>query len=391
MKRIQKDVLLISRPDHSYNIYSALKNSGVAYTYMVFKLFPRWMSFLFGKRKLRELDSNYSVSWLMTIFNTLHYNFHWSFLSVIPESLLYRPNISRYLFVHSPKIIHYWPEYCFDYIKKYKMYNPTVKTIAEIVFLNEKFVLEKVGPYLESVGLGSNLDYIKRNAVITEKVMLSETDFFVPSKLVAETFKIYYPDKRYHIQSYGITINPNYKKKCKIASSEQVKSFVYAGTISVEKGCDIVCKWFSENSNKEIHLYGHIHHKEHHFFNDYKKYKNIHFHGSVPKTVLQDEIKLYDAGIHLSRFDSYSLAVAEIIGCGLPVVVSSMTGICAEVEEKGFGIVTELDFLSVKTSLNTFCSPQQYNFYVDAIDEYIQTNPKSYGERIVDYYKTLLG
>lgn len=385
-----KDLLIIARPDHSYNIYKNLLDSELDFTYMVFKLFPSWLNRFFSAKKLRPLFRNYSICWSMTIVNALHYNLRWNFLAKIHESNFYTPHIARYLKRYKPALIHYWPEYCCDYMRKYKVAHPEVKTMAEIVFLNEQYVLDEVGPCLESMGLGSNLDYIKKNSEIIKKVMEYETDFIVPSELAADTFRKYYPDKNYHVQTYGIPQSECYKKKHKITDADAVKSFVYAGTVSVEKGCDLICQWFSEHCDKEIHLYGHLHQKEHHIFEKYKTFSNIHFHGAVPKADLQDKLKMYDAGLHISRFDSYSLAVAEIIGCGLPVIVSNMTGICTDVQNNNLGIVTEVSQTSLDNAIKEFCNPGNYNQFIESIDDYFKKEHSSYGVRSLEIYSALL-
>lgn len=384
-----KDVLIIARPDQSYNIYKELEKSELAFTYMVFKFLPKWLNNLLAKGKLREIGKNCSLCWSMTLINTLHYNLKWNWLSKIPEDKVYQPHIRRYLWFNKPKLIHYWPEYCTELIKEYKE-NNTVKTVAEIVFLNEQFVLEEVGPFMESYGLLNNLDYIKKNLQITKRVMEIESNFLVPSQLVADTFRKYYPDKNYHIISYGIPVLPSYKKKKHVHHSSEIVNFVYAGKISIEKGCDLVCQYFCNHPEKHIHLYGKIHDNELHIFEQYKHYKNIVFCGSVPKVQLQGLLIQYDAGIHLSRFDSFSLAVAEVIGCGVPVIVSNRTGICSDVEKINAGVVTQLDKDSIENSIDLFCNPVNYNKYIDSIDNYINTPHKTYGDNIVDLYRSLI-
>lgn len=388
-KKNRIDILLIARPDHSYNIYNALWESGLRYVYMVFKLLPRWLNFLY-KYRLRPLKGNYSICWSVTIINTLHYNLGMSFLAKIPESFFYEAHIKRFLKTNVPRIVHYWPEYCSDLIRDYKSAHPDVATIAEIVFLNEQYVLDKVGSYFENLGLASNLDYIRKNVAIIQQVMEYENDFIVPSNLAAESFKKYYPNKNFHVIPYGITVSKDYSKKEPRSSSKQIKKFVYAGTVSIEKGCDLICECFCDFPDKELHLYGHIHPNEISFFKRYRNVKNIVFHGLVPKKELQSQLHYYDAGIHLSRFDSYSLAVSEIIGCGIPVIVSDQTGICMDVERYSFGLVTVLEMNEIRSAIENLCCPDSYNTFVSAIDNYVNANHLSYGERVVNLYKNKL-
>ena len=149
-------------------------------------------------------------------------------------------------------------------------------------------------------------------------------------------------------------------------------------------------KWFSEHPNLHIHLYGVVVESEKNVFDTYRQYTNIHFHGSFPKAELQKEISQYDAGIHLSRFDAWSIAAGEIMGAGLPLVVSEQTGISELVKEYGFGEVCQLTPEKITESIMKLITPERYNKCVDNIDKYVQSNPKSYGERIVDFYKESL-
>ena len=95
-------------------------------------------------------------------------------------------------------------------------------------------------------------------------------------------------------------------------------------------------------------------------------------------------------GIHLSRFDAYSLSVGEILGSGLPCIVSTSTGIYFDMEKYALGIGCELDLESVGRAVNSMINADTYNQYVDNINLYIQKYHKSYGEKMVDFIDTCL-
>ena len=102
---------------------------------------------------------------------------------------------------------------------------------------------------------------------------------------------------------------------------------------------------------------------------------------------MQNIVSKYDAGIHLSRYDAWSIAVGEVIGAGLPVVVSDQTGISELVRIEDFGEICELTEESINKSILRLITPLRYNECIKNIDNYIRSNPKSYGERVVDFYK----
>lgn len=125
-------------------------------------------------------------------------------------------------------------------------------------------------------------------------------------------------------------------------------------------------------------------------FEQYFSASNIYYHGTVSKEELRAEIVKCDVGIHLSRFDAYSLAVGEIIGCGLPVIVSDKTGIKDEVADKGFGLVTSLDIENIRMSIDTMIKLDFYERCIENIDRYILSNPKTFGEMMVNEYNKFL-
>ena len=139
-----------------------------------------------------------------------------------------------------------------------------------------------------------------------------------------------------------------------------------------------------------IHLYGKQEELEKCMFAPYESYDNIHFHGSFPKDELQNEISKYDAGIHLSRYDAWSIAVGEIIGAGLPVVVSNQTGISELVAKEDFGEICELTIEDITNSITRLTTPERYNKCLVSIDDYIKSLPQSYGEKVVDFYRRFL-
>lgn len=380
-----KDVVLIARPDHSLRIYEELERSSLSYIYYTFKVFPKWVKTICHNRKLVCLDGDYSSSFLMTLYNVFAFRYNVRCLKKISECKLFESFLSPRLDRINAKVIHYWPKYCKHVVRQYKLSHPETKTFADLYVPNPKFVLEYMEPFMTSLGLDSKLDYLRDEEKDVAEVMDYETDFFVPSEFVAQSYRKYYPGKNYHVISYGITIWEGYKKK-DIPSA--VKSFVYAGAISVEKGCDIICEYFSKHPEKELHLYGNVSYNEDSIFDRYHIHSNIVFHGSVAKAILQSELAKYDCGVHMSRFDAYSLSVGEMIGAGLPVIVSSNTGIRDDVLRYKFGIVSELTFDSFGYNVDSICNLELYEQFVDSIDSCVKAQPIKYERAIVNSYLT---
>ena len=384
------DVLLVARPGRAHNIYEPLLTSGLKFRFISFKLFPKWLKSLTKSRKM-QVKGPFSESFLLfTLFDYLRFKPHWKWIGRLGERRLFEFFLKRSIHNDQARLIHYWPNYCYKYISEYKRHHPDVITFADVYLPCEKYIVDEIAPQLETLGVGMNVEYIRKRADILDELMAGEDNFICQSQYVANSYRKYYPDKNYYVISNGLTISPCYQKKKHINKSSDIVSFVYCGKVTVEKGSDLLVKWFSEHPNLHIHLYGVVVESEKNVFDTYRQYTNIHFHGSFPKAELQKEISQYDAGIHLSRFDAWSIAAGEIMGAGLPLVVSEQTGISELVKEYGFGEVCQLTPEKITESIMKLITPERYNKCVDNIDKYVQSNPKSYGERIVDFYKESL-
>lgn len=382
------DVLLIARPGRSQKIYDALLNSDLKFRFISFKLFPRWLKVLTKSRKMQTKGPYTKNLLLFTLYDYLRFKPYGKWLKKIGERSLFEHFLKKSIHSDNTRLIHYWPNYCYKYIAEYKKKNPKVITFADVYLPCEKFIIEELAPQLEELGVGMNLDYIRKRAALLDEVMAGENNFICQSSYVAETYRRFYPDKNYYVISNGLSIAPFFTKKEIDLKSGKVTSFVYCGKISIEKGCDLLLEWFSHHTDLEIHLYGGFSDSEKKMLFAYNKFDNIFFHGLVPKDDLQKTVAQYDAGIHLSRYDAWSIAVGEILGTGLPVVVSDQTGISELVKEYDFGEVCILEMESIDSCINSIIDPARYNKCAANISDYVKANNKSYGEKIVEFYKS---
>lgn len=380
------DVLLIARPDHSLRIFKELNKTQLSYCYYTFKVFPKWVKSIIKDSRIVCLNGNFKSSISVTIYNILVFKFHLKLSSIISENKLFENFIYPRIKNINSLVIHYWPKYCKKSIEKYKKQHPKTNTIADIYMPNPQFILDYMGPILEPLGLKENLDYILLDNQDLKDIMSYEDNFLVPSSFVADTYKKYYPNKNYFIIPYGISIWEHYHKK---TIPHSIKTFVYAGTISIEKGCDLICEYFRQHNDYELHLYGEMKYNEKHLFATYRKFSNIVFHGSVAKSVLQEEIAKYNVGVHMSRFDAYSLSVGEIVGTGIPVIVSENTGIKDDVERYNWGMVCGLSVDEFDCAVKRMSDLNNYCQFQTSIDQYISDNPIKYEEKVVRLYSHL--
>ena len=385
MKKI--DILLLARPDHSLQIYNELsKQQDIKYHFVTFRVFKRWLRFL-NIPRVGYVDRNVSVLVWLTVRHILKYNF--GKFTNLNEKKYFEKGVSKILKSFKPRVIHFWPSYCYDEIKKYKKENPNVVTIADQYMPNPVFVLDIMKPVYDSYGLQISNTYLECYSNNIMKHFDGADYIAVPSRFVEDTMKLSFPNHKYIRQSYGIKISPDYSFELK---TDTIRNFIYVGGISLEKGVDSILEYFSKHTKLELHLFGGMNAYQREIFDGYKQFPNIHFHGAVSKDVLNEQFKMMDVGIHPSRFDAYSLAVGEEIGSGLPVIVSDNTGICDDVLENVWGLVFKTGNLnSLDAAIKKICINENYNKYKTNIDTYItSSNNSSYGEAVLLTYQNLL-
>lgn len=385
--REQLDVLLIARPGRAQRIYESLLVSGLKFRFITFKLFPSWLKRISGSKKMQVKGPFTKNLLLFTLYDYLRFKPYGKWLERMSERPLFEYFLKKNIKKENARLIHYWPNYCYKYMAEYKRQHPNVITFADVYLPCEKFIVDEIAPKLESLGVGMNVEYIRKRAELLDELMSCEDNFICQSEYVARSYKKYYPNKNYYVINNGLSISPTYQSKALVEGNNRIKNFVYCGKVSVEKGCDLLLDWFVKHPEFNIHLFGNVETLEKEMFSAYESYTNVFFHGSVPKDELQTIISQYDAGIHLSRYDAWSIAVGEIIGSGLPVVVSDQTGISELVRENDFGEICSLTEDSINECILHLITPGRYNECVNNIDSYVHSNPKSYGERLIDFYK----
>lgn len=383
------DVLLIARPDHSIQIYKALCiQKKLSFYYITFKVVHAFVKYIFPYKKLQTVTKRCCIDIRATIIQVFKKTFNFKFAQNWQTDNMLSNTSKHFLKKNNIKIVHYWPEYASRTMNEYILKNTKTIVLADMYMPNPIAILNEMKPIYQKYGLddGTN-NWLYEYAEKMEEHFASVKNIVVASTYVRDTMKLSFPDKNYIIVPYGITISPTYTKKRELKKS---KKFIYIGRVSIEKGCDILLSIFRRNPEYELHIYGGIWQQQRKIFEPYFSYGNVYYHGTVSKEDLRKEIVKCDVGIHLSRFDAYSLAVGEIIGCGVPVIVSETTGIKDEVRNNGFGLVTNLDFYEIEKSIEKMSDLKFYSQCIDNIDKYIKSNPKSFGEKMVDEYKKLL-
>lgn len=384
---MNKDVLIAARPDQSLQIYKAMQSQqSLSFDYLSFKVFPTWVKKLWNHKKLVVVGKNAHVSYWGTFVHMASKRYHFWFAKSWTDRKILDAKSKSLLKANNYKICHYWPEHTgvpfADYSKKNKssfviadihMPHPAV-VFKEMIPVYEKYSIDPTTTYLHSIK-ESHSDY----ATDVENIM-------VPSTYVADTYKEVYKDKNYYIVPYGISVSSLYKKK----SFKKLVNFAYIGTVSLEKGSDLVLEYFKNHPEYHIHMFGAIIPEQEYLFEKYKPLDNVHLYGQVAKSDLPGLISQFDAGLHMSRFDAYSLGVGEMIGCGLPVIVSEKTGISDDIRRFNLGLVSSLDIESLAGAIDLLATQECYTRVVESIDNYIMSGVKDFGSMMVDFYQDVI-
>lgn len=385
MKRKKIDVLLIARPDHSYQIYQALSaQKELTFRYVTFGLLPQWLSFL-KIPKARYVGGNTIVLKWFTLLYTLYCRLH--FTKRFDERKVFEKSARLLLRRYDAKVIHYWPDYCAETVRKLKNASPDAVTLAEMYMPNPLSVIPQMKRVYEDNDLVFSNRFLDEYAERVSSNFDCADYICVPSKYVEQTMKATLSGRRYIVSSYGIQRSPYYTNSYKHTA---VRCFAYAGAVSLEKGVDIICDFFSDHSEYELHIFGPFVNAQEKVFEKYRICSNIVFHGAVSRNELYESYLNMDAGIHPSRFDAYSLAVGEQIGAGLPVIVSDKTGNKDDIIKNNWGLVFSLDEPgSLDKAINEMISPERYNSFKSSIDHSLKNDP-TYGDRILKLYRSFI-
>lgn len=377
----QSDILLVARPDQSLDIYKALSaQKELTFLMITFKVVRTWVKKLIPYHKFTTVGGHCRILWLGTFKHLARrYRFgkNWS------DADIFDATAKRCLRRRVYRIIHFWPDNGGKTIVEYGRTHPDCFVIADIHMPFPLVVFEEMKTLYEKYEIDSSKLLLRKLVDEQMHYLDGVENVLVPSSYVADTFRTFFPDKNYFVVPYGITISKYYQKRHK----NTIRDFIFAGFISLEKGVELVLNYFVNHPELNLHLFGCVNSSQAFVFDKYKGKDNIFFHGHLSRPELMEQISHYDVGIHMSRFDAYSLAVSQMIGSGKPVIISEKTGNLDDVNRYGFGIVSKLDDESLVQAIERMLDPEVYNGFVDNIDKYVKDGHQNYGEKMIEFYK----
>lgn len=382
-----KDVLIAARPDQSLQIYNAmLKQHKLTFDFLSFKVFPTWLKKIWNHKKLVVVGDNAHISYWGTFVHMASKRYHLWFAKNWSDRNILDRKSRKLISVNNYKICHYWAEHAGASFKEYSSRNRSAFVIADIHMPHPAVVFKEMVPVYQQHSIDPASTYLYSIKESHSDYADDVENILVPSTYVADTYRQIFKGKKYYIVPYGISVSPLYKKK----TYKQIRDFAYIGTVSLEKGSDIVLEYFSKHPEFHIHMFGAIIPEQEYLFSKYQHLENVHLYGQVAKSDLPSMICKFDAGIHMSRFDAYSLGVGEMIGCGLPVIVSEKTGNSDDIRRFDLGLVSSLDIESLAGAIEQLTTQECYSRVIESIDNYIKSGVKDFGTMMVDFYQDVI-
>ena len=295
------------------------------YPFKVHAIGPSIGSYRYNSRLVPWLEENVD-RYDFVIINGL-----WQYHGFGAWRVLHRKQIPYFVFCHGmldPWFKHTYP---LKHLKKW-LYWPwgeyRVLRDARAVFFTceEEKVLARQSFWLYKV----------REQVVTYGTKTPPSDRVA----LAETFFLQYPDLR------------------------EKRVFLFLSRIQEKKGCDILIRAFAKvaSSNVTLHLVMAGPNQNHHQEKLEALAQRLGIANRVTWTgMLQGDVKwgafyASEAYILTSHQENFGIAVAEALGCGVPVLISNKVNIWREIEADGAGIVNADTLAGSEETLNRWLS-----------------------------------
>lgn len=199
-------------------------------------------------------------------------------------------------------------------------------SIASRLFMKENFIkdIEITNDYnlmieQKHLWIKSNLDRYKKE--------FEDSEFFLAaSKMVKKSLMHSgVSENKIAIVPYGVDSNQfQYVKKTKIKNPLKL---IYVGEISYRKGIHHLLKVIASMplDEVELNLCG-MYDNSSELYKAYKDCANINFQGFVTRDILALNYQLNDVFVFATLGEGYGLVILEALSCGLPCIVSDLSG-----------------------------------------------------------------
>ncbi|BBN82629.1 hypothetical protein PA25_26140 [Pseudoalteromonas sp. A25] len=293
--------------------------------------------------------------------------------------------------IQSCEVLHYWPFYCADMIKRIKK-EKDLATVAEFYEAEPSYVNELYATEYERYGLSFNRPI---NMMIDQNMAFSfEDNFIVASEFTRRSYAIKYPEKKYYVCKYGpagYLLDDNAFREISKRRSASVNNIVYVGQVCLEKGVHYLLDAV-KGLNVDLHLIGPIREGQETVFNKLlARTDNVKWHGAMRHTEVLNKLSEYDAFCLPSLADNYSLAVVEALSKGMPVIVTANCGNADDVQNFNLGMVTKVkDAASIRECIIKLKTTFDYVDFESGLRSFFsETNRNAYPQSVLNVYREL--
>ena len=226
-------------------------------------------------------------------------------------------------------------EICFKILKEKAPHIKRImdSSIASRLYIKEIYIneIEKTGN--ESYRIENKYLWNKKIIKSLYDEIINTQEFIVPSKFVKGSFEFSGVDSNnIHIVPYGTNIvnKVNIKKEINHKTDYNNKKikFLFVGQVISRKGIDYLLRAFSsvDENLVELDIVGNVG-SEYEYLKSNNKYKNINVIGLVTHDKMKEIYLKADIFIFPSLAEGMALSGLEAMGCGLPVICTTNTGI----------------------------------------------------------------
>jgi len=388
-------VNIVARPDHSLGLYEQLVDLKLDEDSIDLYTFYAWrkgslLNRLFPKRKVAPhtattLDRYTVVSRLSNkVLNKIGGNPRRN------EERLFR-RLAPLDDISNCDVLHYWPFYCAEEVRKIKLYSG-VSSVADYYEASPSFVNSIFREEFDRFGVPAGHN---QNLLIDQNYcFMFEENFIVPSEFVKNSYKDEFPDKNYHVCSYGPaghSLCENYEAIVERKSRESVKRIVFVGQVCLEKGVQYLVEAV-RGSGFCLDIIGPVRKGQERVFRSILSGQdNVRYLGGMKNSEVMKKLEDYHVFCMPSLSDSYSLAAVEALSHGIPVLVTEHCGISDDVEKFGLGYVAKVkSYESLRVNLERFQSDFDYNKYVAGLSGFFSfENQLMYPKSVYNVYRLL--
>ncbi|HET9746798.1 MAG TPA: glycosyltransferase [Chitinophagaceae bacterium] len=393
-------VQLLARPDHSLFLYEYLRKK-IAVQLITFNVAKKGSLLHRLRKTTRVVSDDVVILNDLTIYDQMIFGLAkvLNFSPFRAESLYSEISFRRKAKRFKPDLIHYWPVYCHQYVKKQRE-NKQVSTLADVYSAHPQYVIKMLAPVYEEYNLNIKDSYFFQDASRNTEFLAHENFILVNSQYVKESFQRENLSKDIFVAEYGFWGDADAMSNYQAASGYRhmlntpTLKLVYVGGVSLEKGVPYLLEALKKlgSASIELDIIGRVKKGQEKIFNKYHTLSGVKFLGPKPNNEIRNMLKKYSVLVLPSLTDAYSISVIEGLQQALPVIVSDQTGNKDDVKKFNTGeVVIAADSDSLIKAIEKMTVAEYREHLSRNIQNFIKSDlGDPYPEKVLRIYHQLI-